>query len=164
MTPKPKPQAKKAVEESTSELQEVESKRAKKEQSEGTLAKKSLLTYFGYNTSDKCQNPANKTLALSMKTEYEKCDNAMASEFAKKFMASKGTGDFSWHKNFKEEYGVTKTEKEEFKANYMSRLPSFFFFCSCPEAAVCLSPEAYTCLSQELMSQYLQHYNPNFNN
>ena len=82
-------------------------------------AKKHLSDYLSYACAKgKC--PEEQALAVSMKREYDSLDKDTASQFAVKFMETKKTKDFSWHKGFKESLSATKNEVTEVKENYMT--------------------------------------------
>ncbi len=59
-------------------------------------AKRELMKYLGYNTSDKCKNTEAKEQAQGMLQEYKSLTGEMANQFAKKFMETRKTKDFVW--------------------------------------------------------------------
>ena len=84
-------------------------------------AKKSLGSYFQYWNGNKGKNEHLKAEALAMKKEYQSCSKEAACQFALKFMQTKGTGSFAWHKNFSETYQAKDTESQEVLEKYMAR-------------------------------------------
>ena len=85
-----------------------------------TYNKKQLSGFFGYALGDKCKDEKTKEMAASMKKEYESLDKTMASTFAAKFMETRKTKDFSWHKNFKESLTARKEEEHTVKQGYLT--------------------------------------------
>jgi len=92
---------------------------------EQLVAKKSLCTYFSYHLGKKSMDPAKRAEAESMKAEYMSLDKEMAGNFASKFMKTKDSKDFTWHKNFSETFQATKTEDTDILENYITRIAFF---------------------------------------
>ena len=87
---------------------------------DSTHNKKQLSGYFGYVLSDKCKDEAAKETALSMKKEYDGLDTTMATAFAQKFMDTRKSKDFSWHKSFSESFATQKEEAHGVKENHLT--------------------------------------------
>ena len=93
---------------------------AKVPATESTFNKKQLSGFFGYALSDKCKDDKTKEMAASMKKEYASLDKPMASMIPAKFMETRKTKDFSWHKNFKESLTARKEEEHTVKQGYLT--------------------------------------------
>ena len=82
--------------------------------------KRQHTTYLGYQMSAKCKNEDSKAEAQSMHKEYHSLDADMANKFATKFMDTKKSKDFTWHKNFLETLTSSKEDQHQIKENYLT--------------------------------------------
>ena len=82
--------------------------------------KRQLTTYLGYQLSEKCKTGSAKDQAKSMQKTYESLDGEMANKFAQKFMDTRKSKDFTWHKTFNETFTSNREEDHKIKENYLT--------------------------------------------